>query len=53
MGLLRGEAVAGRRVLVILTGESADEATVRSELLAPAVEWEAELADVLGRELAL
>jgi hypothetical protein len=53
MALFRGEAVAGRWMLIFLAGESVDEATVGSELSAPAVEWEADLAEVLGRELEL
>ena len=41
-------------MLVFLAGESVDdEATVGSDLSAPAAEWEPEFAEVLGRELAL
>jgi hypothetical protein len=40
-------------MLMFLAGESTDEVTVGSELSAPVVEWDADSAEVLGRELAL
>jgi hypothetical protein len=39
--------------MAFLANETPDEATVCSELSTPAVERDAELADVFGRELAL
>ena len=45
--------MAGRWVLVFLAGESVDEATVGSELSAPAAKWEPEFAEVLDREFTL
>lgn len=52
MALLRGDAVAGRALLFLATGERADDADVRSELCT-AVNWVTDLAEVLGRELVL